>query len=193
MKTLRPGALAALVVLFALGCLAIAYGWWLQPLAAAEREWAAGRSAAALEGYAAAERRLGRFGATRFVFAHQHATAIYNQLALLYRGGNYDAVLEKASSAPPEAAPRFWSGLALMGLAFAETKQDTQIVWFTRAEEELKLALQAAPNDWDTKVNYEIAARIVAELRKQPKKKIDTPMQLLRPQPSQGPPPRKVG
>lgn len=193
MKSLRPAASAALVGFFLLGCLAIAYGWWLRPLSEAERALAAGRAAEALELYGAAERRFGRFGATRVLFAGPHAMAVENQLALLYRRGDFDSVLEKAAAAPPSAAPRFWSGLALIGLALGEAKPETQIVWFTRAEEELRQALQAAPNDWDTKVNYEIAARLVAELRKQPKKKIDTPMQLLRPQPTQGPPPRKVG
>ena len=193
MKRLGPGTAFLLVVFFVLGALLVAYAWWTSPLLTAERALAEGRQQAAMDGFVAAERRFARFGATRVLFAREHATAVYNQLALLYRTGDYDAVIERASTAPIGAAPRFWSGTALLGLASVEKKAETQLVWFTRAEEELRQALQAAPDDWDAKFNYEIAARVLAEMRRQPKKKADMPIQLLRPQPAQGPAQRKVG
>lgn len=162
-------------------------------MADADRALAAGNAQAALAAYSVAENRFGRFLVTRQVFASEYNRAVYNQLALLYAAGDYDAVLEKSAAAPDAAAPRFWSGSALLTRAIAEKKPEARLVLLSRAEEELKQALQAAPADWDTKVNYEIAARLAAQLRRQPSKMADPLMQLLRPQPMQGAPTRKVG
>jgi mxaK protein len=184
---------AVLVLVLLAGSAAIAYARWTAPLVAGDRAVAEGRHDAALAAFGEAERRLGRFAVTRFLFAAPHAAAVYNQLGLLYRGGDHEGVLAKAAGAPAAASPHLWSGLALLRLGMAEGYADRQVTWFTRAEEELRQALEAAPGDWDAKFNYEIAARIVAELRRNPKKRIDDPMQLLRPQPAQAPPVRKVG
>lgn len=190
---LKPFPASLLVLALIAGLAALACARWAKPLLDADRARAAGQWQAALDGYAAAERRFGRFRLVQYVFAAEHAASVYNQLALLFHGGNYDAVLEKAAAAPAAAAPHFWSGLVLLKRALAEENPSAQLVGFSRAEDELKQALQAAPGDWDTKYNYEIAARLAAELRRQPKRKIDEPLRLLRPQPIQGQPPRKVG
>jgi hypothetical protein len=189
----RPLSAAALVLALLAGGAALAYAGWTRPLVEADAEARDGRAAAALAGYARAERRFGRFEITRMLFARQYSAAVANQLALLYRAGDYDAVIDKAAASPASAAPHFWSGLALMRLGMAEGRRDAQQAWFTRAEEELKQALDSAPGDWDTKVNYEIAARVLAEMRRQPKRAIENPLQLLRPQPAQTTPQRKVG
>jgi hypothetical protein len=147
----------------------------------------------ALALFATAEARFRRFGLAQQVFSREHARAVYNQLALLFQAGEYDAVLEKAATAPLGAAPRFWSGSALFARAMAKSKPEERLVWLTRAEDEFRQALAAKPDDWDTKYNYELAARLAAELRKEPKKKPDSLMQLLRPQPQQGRPARRVG
>lgn len=189
----RPLTSGALVLMLLAGCGALGYARWTAPLFEADRALEAGRRDDALAGYRAAEGRLGRFQLSRFLFARQYAAAVHNQLALLYQAGDYDAVIEKAAGSPSAAAPHFWSGLALMRLGMAEGRADAQLAWFTRAEEELQQALQAAPDNWDAKVNYEIAARVLAEMRRQPKRRIENPMQLLRPQPAQSTPQRKVG
>ncbi len=143
--------------------------------------------------YAAAEDRIARFSVTRQLAAAEHARVVANQLHLLYLAGRYDEVVEKASAAPSGAAPHFWAGTALLTRALSESSGESRLVWASRAEEELKMALQAAPDDWDTKVNYELAARWTAELRANPKKKADPSMQILRPQPRQPLPTRKSG
>lgn len=175
------------------GSAAVAYARWAKPLVDADRARAAGQWQAALDSYAAAERRFARFRLVQYVFAREHAASVYNQLALLYHAADYDAVLEKAAAAPDAAAPHFWSGVVLLKRALAEENASAQLVGVSRAEEELKQALQASPGDWDTKYNYEIAARIAAEMRRNPKRKVDEPLRLLRPQPVQGQPPRRVG
>lgn len=189
----RPLTAAVLVVTLFAGAAALAYGRWTALLLAADRAAAEGRHEEALAGYRAAEERFGRFAVTRFIFATEHGAAAFNELALLYRGGQYDVVVDRASVSPASATPHFWSGLALLQLGMSEGRPEAQLVWFTRAEEELRQAVDAAPSDWDTKVNYEIAARILTEMRKQPKRSIENPLQLLRPQPAQNTPQRKVG
>jgi len=190
---LRPVPAFAFVLTLIAGCAAVAYARWAGPLLDAERALATGQPRVALANYAAAEARFGRFELTRYVFAAEYASAVHNQLALLYQAGNYNAVVEKAASAPAGAAPHFWSGLALLTRAIAEKNPEARLVELSRAEDELEQALQASPDDWDTKFNYEIAARLAADLRRHPKTKTDAPMQLLRPQPTQAQPTRRVG
>ena len=189
----RPLSALALLLTLLAGMAFFAYGVCTRPLLEADRAAAEGRHEAALAGYQAAAGRFERWGVAKLVFAREHAAAVRNQLALLYRAGDYNAVIDRAAASPAGASPHFWSGLALLQLGMSEGKEDLQLTWFSRAEEELRQALQAAPSDWDTKVNYEIAARVLGEMRKQPKRRIENPMQLLRPQPAQSTPQRKVG
>lgn len=186
-----PRFVSVLVLLA--GVLLLAYARWARPLLDAELELDAGRTDAALQQYARAEQRFGSSTVARELASADHARAVANQLHLLYSAGRYDEVVDKASSAPAGASPHFWAGSALLARALAETTPESRLVWSSRAEEELKSALQDAPDDWDTKVNYELAARWSAELRRQPGKKTDAPMQILRPQPRQPGPVRKSG
>lgn len=182
-----------LTALFLLGLLAVAYSQWTKPLREAERALARGETEAGLDAYAAAEARYGRFTVTRYLFAAWHADAVYNQLFLLYRAGDYPAVIDKAAIAPPGAAPRFWAGTAFVARALAEQNSEMRLRWVTAAEQELGQALKAAPDDWNTKFNYEIAARLGAGLRREPTMPKDLLMQLLRPTPAETAAPRKVG
>jgi hypothetical protein len=184
--------LVSLPVLLA-GLLLVGYGRWARPLLDAELALQAGNPDAAMQHYALAEERFGGSRLTREIGATEYARAVSNQLHLLYSAGRYDEVVAKAASAPSDASPHFWAGSALLARALAQTSPESRLVWSSRAEEELKAALQAAPDDWDTKVNYELAARWSAELRRQPGKKTDAPMQILRPQPRQPGPTRKSG
>ena len=189
----RPATAAAFVLTLLVGAGILLYAQWVEPLLAADRLAAEGRREDALAAYRAAAARYERFSVTKLLFAREHAVAVANQLALMYRAGDYTAVIDKAASSPRAAAPHFWAGLALMQVGMAEGREDAQLTWFSRAEEELRLAIEAAPDDWDTKVNYEIAARVLREMRRQPKRAIENPLQLLRPQPAQSTPQRKVG
>ncbi|MEO6214219.1 MAG: hypothetical protein ABIP65_11385, partial [Vicinamibacterales bacterium] len=109
------------------------------------------------------------------------------------RTGRYEAVVQKASTAPPSVSPHFWAGSALLARALGEPATQPRLVWLTRAEAELRQALETTPNDWDTKVNYEVAARLLVDLRRQPTKKSAESLQILRPQPGPTPPTRKAG
>lgn len=183
----------ALVLALLLGSVAVAYAYWSRPLLDAEAALAAADHDAALAAYAAAEARFRRIPLVQQVLPHDYARAVYNQLAVLHQIGDYDGVIAKAENAPAGAMPRFWMGSALFSLASAEEKPEARLVLLSRAEGEFKAALEASPDDWDTKFNYEVTARLAEELRKKPSNEPDSLMQLLRPQQRQPRPVRKRG
>ena len=181
------GSVAALLV----GVLLVAYARWTAPLIEASAALDANDDEAALAAYGRGAERFAGFEPARRLLVRDYALLNHNRLALLYRRGEYDAVLEAAGAAPPEAAPQFWAGCALFAKSQAEEKPEDQLEWLGRAEDAFKLALADAPHDWDTKFNYEVTVRLAAALRNQPdngRRSQAAPssmLQLLRPQPSQ--------
>ncbi|HEX6464638.1 MAG TPA: hypothetical protein VFZ98_09305, partial [Vicinamibacterales bacterium] len=105
----------------------------------------------------------------------------------------YDEVIDLSQKAPAESQPHFWSGAALFQKASVEEKPDVRFAWLSRAEDEFRKAVEAAPSDWDTKYNFELTTRLVAQLRKQPNTPPKQLMQLLRPPTAGQKNQRKVG
>jgi hypothetical protein len=178
------------VVALLLGVALLAYARWSKPILEGAAALDADDSEAALAAYNRSAERFEQFAPTKQVFARDFSLISYNRLALLYERGEYDPLIEAAESAPPDAAPHYWLGCALFAKAAQEQKPETQLEWLGRAEEEFKLALKDAPDDWDTKYNYELSARLAAAMRNQGKGKQNQTaptnlMQLLRPQPTQ--------
>jgi tetratricopeptide (TPR) repeat protein len=187
------GAAAMLLVLLA-GCCAIAYARWMHPAADGDAALADGRYEPALASYADAEARFDRFAAARELFAGDYSHVMANRLWILHRLERYDEAIDTAQRAPESARPHFWSGCALFEKARAEQKPDARLGWLSRAEEEFRRAVEAAPDDWDTKYDFELVTKLAAELRKQPKTPPNQLMQLLRPQPKPGAKPvKRVG
>jgi len=185
---------ALLIVLLLAGVAAVAYARWTRSIADADQSMADGQWDRALGAYGVAEAGFDRLPAVRQLFNAEYTRVVGNQLWLLYRMEQYDDLIEKAERAPEHAAPHFWSGLAFFAKARAEEKPEAQIGWLTRAEEELRRAVEAEPADWDTKFDFELVTRLAAELRKQPKTPPNQLMQLLRPQPKLGSKPvRRIG
>jgi hypothetical protein len=176
---LKHLTITALVLALLGGGLAVAYARWSRPSLDAETALAAGDYDGALAGYAAAEARFRRLPLAQHLLPGDYARAVYNQLALLHEIGDYDGVIAKAETAPVGAMPRFWTGTALFSLASGDARPETRLVWLSRAESEFKAALEAAPDEWDTKFNYEVTALLVEELRKKPSSEPDSLMQLL--------------
>jgi hypothetical protein len=114
-----------------------------------------------------------------------------NHLLALYRLAP-DEVIDFAQKARGRAAA-LWSGTALFQKATAEEKPDARLGWLSRAEDEFRKAVEAAPSDWDTKYDFELTTRLAAELRKQPNTPPKQLMQLLRPPTAGQKNPRKVG
>jgi tetratricopeptide (TPR) repeat protein len=187
-------AWGATVLVLLAGGAALAYARWTDPVADGDRAIADGQLERALAAYLHAEARFNRIGAARQLFAADYDRVIGNQLWVLYRLERYDDAIEKADRAPEGAMPHVWSGCAFFAKARAEEKPDARLGWMSRAEEELRRAVEAAPDDWDTKYDFELVTRLAAELRKQPKTPPNQVMQLLRPQPKAGARPvRRVG
>jgi tetratricopeptide (TPR) repeat protein len=190
----RSTAAAAMVVMLLAGSAAIAYARWMRPAADGDAALADGRYDQALASYADAEARFDRWAAARELFAGDYSHVMANRLWVLYRLARYDETIDAAGRAPESALPHFWSGCAFFEKARAERQPDPRLGWLTRAEEELRRAVEANPADWDTKYDFELVTRLAAELRKQPKTPPNQLMQLLRPQPKPGAKPvKRVG
>jgi tetratricopeptide (TPR) repeat protein len=190
----RSAGAAATVLALVAGSSALAYARWTRPSADGDAALADGRYEEALASYARAETRFDRLAAAKEFFAADYSHVMANQLWLLYRLQRYDETIDKAQRAPEGALPHFWSGCAFFEKARAEEKSEPRLAWLARAEEELRHAVEAAPDDWDTKFDFEMVMRLAAELRKQPKTPPNQLMQLLRPQPKPGAKPiRRVG
>lgn len=191
---LKSFGTAAIVLALLAGAGAVAYAGWSRPIAEGDRAVADGRLDGALAAYARAEQRFDRVRPAKQLFSRDYERTIENQLWALYRLGRYDDAIEKADRAPEGAGPHFWAGCAFFGKAVAEDKAEARLGWMSRAEEELRRAVEASPDDWDTKYDFELVTRLTAELRKQPKTPPNQLMQLLRPQPKLGAKPaRRVG
>ena len=188
---LRSSAIAVAVVALLAGAVLFVYGRWSAPAQAATAAAAAGEIDTALKTYADLGARFKRFPVTQQVLADDRALIADNHLALLYRQQRWDDVIDVAVDAPPEASPHFWAGCAFFKKGLAEKKEEAQLEFFTRAEDEFKLALGTASTDWDTKFNYELSARVANALRppskggKEQKSVPSSLMQLLRPQQQQ--------
>ena len=193
-SVVRSAAAAAMVVMLLAGSTAVAYAAWMRPAADGDAALADGRYEQALASYAAAEARFDRIAAAKELFADDYGHVMANRLWILHRLERYDEAVDTAQRAPESAAPHFWSGCAFFEKARAEGKPDMRLGWLTRAEEEFRRAVQAAPDDWDTKYDFELVTKLAAELRKQPKTPPNQLMQLLRPQPKPGAKPvKRVG
>lgn len=190
----RPAGAVAMVLALLAGTAAVVYARWSRPASAGDAALAEGRYEQALASYAEAEARFDRVAAAKELFAADYSHVMANELWLLYRLQRYDETVDKAQRAPESAQPHFWAGSAFFERARAEQKPDPRLGWLTRAEEELRRAVEAQPDDWDTKYNFELVTKLAAELRKQPKTPPNQLMQLLRPQPKPGAKPvKRVG
>jgi tetratricopeptide (TPR) repeat protein len=194
MSPAKSLGLGVMVLVLLSGVAVVGYARWTDAIADGDRALAGGQPERALAAYARAEQRFDRVGAAKQLFAADYDRAIENQLWALYRLGRYDDVIEKADRSPDPANPHFWAGCAFFQKAMGEDKPEARLGWMSRAEEELRRAVEAAPGDWDTKYDFELVTRLAAELRKQPKTPPNQLMQLLRPQPKAGAKPaRRVG
>ena len=178
---LRPLLVLASVIALIAGIALLLYGRWSEPLLEAAAAVEAGDSTRALAAYQHSTQRFTDMPLAQQILTRDYARATHNQLALLYRAGDFDGVIESADNAPPEASPHFWVGCALFAKSELEEKSEARVEWLSRAKDTFKLALVAEPDDWDTKYNYELSARLVTVLRTKPKQVPPSLIQLLRP------------
>jgi tetratricopeptide (TPR) repeat protein len=193
-RLVRSAVAVAMVLALLAGLAMIAYARWMAPAAGGDASLAEDRYEQALARYLDAEARFDRFAAAKQLFADDYSHVMANQLFVLHRLRRYDETIDTAQRAPEQALPHFWAGCAFFEKARAEEKPDPRLGWLTRAEEEFRRAVEAAPDDWDTKYDFELVSKLAAELRKRPETPPNQLMQLLRPQPKPGAKPvKRVG
>ena len=190
MKTV---ATTVVILLLLSGAALLGYARWTRGLEEADAALAAGQFEQAIAGYDKADARFERTPAAKQLFRREYARASRNRLWALYQMKRYDDTIAAAERAPAEANPFFWSGCAFFIKARAEEKPEARIGWLARAEEQFRKAVDATPDDWDTKFNFELTTRLLAELRKQPKTPPTQLMQLLRPPTTGSKVQRRVG
>jgi tetratricopeptide (TPR) repeat protein len=181
------------VLLLAAGLALIGYARWTAHVAGGDAALADGQLEQALAEYRLAEARFDALPAVRQFANTEYTRVVANHLLALYRLQRYDEVIDLAQKAPAGAAPSFWSGSAFFQKALVEEQPDARLGWLGRAEEEFRKAIESAPDDWDTKYDFELTTRLAAELRKQPKTPPKQMMQLLRPPQPGVKTPRRVG
>jgi hypothetical protein len=186
-------ASTVVVILLVAGLALIGYARWTRPIDDADAALADGRLDAAVVGYQAAEARFDTLPAAKQFAGTEYTRAVANHLWALYRLKRYDEAIDLAQKAPAEAAPHFWSGCAFFQKATVEGPPDARLAWLSRSEEEFRKAIDATPDDWDTKYDYELTTRLAAELRRQPNTPPKQLMQLLRPPTPGAKTPRRVG
>ena len=185
---------SAMVLLFAGGCAMITYARWTQPIADADAAMTAGDVGRALESYAVAEKRFDAMPPLKRLLSSEYDRVIANQLRLLFHTDRNLETIDKAARAPEGANPHFWAGAACFEQGRAEADPSARLAWFGRAQQELIKALDAAPDDWDTKFDLELALRVTWELRRRPQTPPGELMHLLRPDPKPGSvPPKRAG
>jgi len=190
---MRTVGIGLFILVLTVGASGLAYARWTRPAAEADVALANGEFDKALAAYTAAEARFDRLPAAKQLFKSDYARIVSNELWLLYKLGRYDETIDKADRAPEAASPHFWSACAFFKKGTSEEKADARLGWMSRAEDEFRRAVEGTPNDWDTKYDFELTTRLVAELRKQPKTPPKQLMQLLRPPTPTGKPTRRVG
>jgi tetratricopeptide (TPR) repeat protein len=181
------------VILLAAGLTLIGYARWSASLREADTALAEGRTEQAITAYQSAESRFEALPAVKQLVTVEYTRAVSNHLWALYRLKRYDEVIDLAQKAPAEAEPHFWAGCAFFQKANIEEKPEARLGWLTRAEEEFRKAVEEAPEDWDTKFDFELTTRVSAELRKQPNTPPKQMMQLLRPPTPGSKLPRRTG
>lgn len=186
---LKPLITLTALLAFAIGAVLVAYGRWTGPIGAAGTALAAGATDVSLARYDESAARFRGLPWSQRLLAPDFALVSHNQLAVLYGLRRYDDVIERAADAPAAADPHFWAGCALFRKGAEQKTREAQLEWVTRAQDEFKLALVAAPDSWDAKFNYELTSRLATALRpsadtrgNQQKNPPSSMIQLLRPE-----------
>ena len=175
-KLIVVPATAAIV----LSLILLSIGFWLRPIAAAERAMAAGDLDRAVQQYTSARRRLHSISFLKTLFPGLNELVTGNELSLQYGLRRYERILETTGGENGSAATSFWSGCALFDQALVEVEPEKRVETMSRANDAFKRALELAPDDWDAKFNYELSGRLQDILREQPDVSAQEMIRILR-------------
>lgn len=198
----RRSMVAAIVLL---SLYFIAYGFWLLQLERGARAVAHGDLPRAASIYSAAEWPFPSVLAR--VFPDGYSRAAFPKIGALYNSGKTgDAAqeLERAVSRAPSLSERaeyaFWNGNILLRRALEATDTEIILKHLYAASTHFRKAIEATPDDWDIKYNYELVQQLLYEQESE-KAKEDSKMKsilervrtITEPAPKEPPPPDKQG
>jgi tetratricopeptide (TPR) repeat protein len=181
LRRLPRGVRTAAIATAVTGVLLVCVGLWLKPLLVAERALSLGELERAADQYAVGRWRLDRIPFLAGLFPGLDDLATHNELSAQYALRRYDRILEASSNETVRrASVSFWAGCALFDKALAERDREVRVGLMSQAYQAFRRALELAPDDWDTKFNYEVAARWLIALKEQPEASPQEIIKLLR-------------
>lgn len=161
------GKLFAGVVLLIVALVGLGYGSLLRSMDEAAEDYSRGDNEGALKKYEAVDQRVRSLGAIRIIPARDRRNLILNEARLLYSMGKYDEAMERMER-ENEISGNTTDGrfLLLRGeIAFRKAvknyresaKKDPRVLEeaLRGAEDNLRDSLRLAPDDWDSKYNFE--------------------------------------
>lgn len=173
----RVGRAAVLIGVLVLSLALVAYGVWLLQLEHGARAAARGALAAAAEIYSGAERPFVHLRFLARLSPAHYSRVVFPQVALLYARGKTDEAigkLERAASRAPALAEHaefgFWTGNVWLRRALASKEAEVIVKNLNAAAAQYRQGLEAAPQDWDLKHNYELVQYILARQERDRKK-----------------------
>lgn len=198
----RRTSIAAIIIL---SLVFLGYGFWLMQLERGARAVAHGDLEKAASIYGAAEWPFPSLLAR--AFPDGYSRAVFPKMGALYNRGKTGDVtqeLERAVNKAPSLAERpeyaFWSGNVQLRRALEATDAEIIIKHLYAASSHFRKALEAAPEDWDIKYNYELVQHLLYEQEREKEKedsKMKTILERVRtitePAPKEPPPPEKQG
>ncbi len=205
MQKLVQAVIQLFILLVSLALLA--YGAWWWKLEQGARAVAQGNWDAAAEIYASVEQPFTRLPWLTRAFPEHYSQVIFAQVALLYGQGRRDEAIgkiERSATAAPYLAERpeysFWSGNTLLRRALRKGDPEVAMKNLSGAGAHYRKGLEAAPDDWDLKYNYELVQHILAQRdrdRKKEEAKVKSILERIRtitePGEKELPPPEKRG
>jgi hypothetical protein len=185
---ISAGMFAAALLLLIAGGLLVGVSWWIRPASEAEEALRDGNIQRAADRYTAARQRFDRIPITQSVMSGIYNLVSANELALQYSLERYDDILGRAGTSGANEAASFWAGCALFDKGLMEEKPEARLSWIQQSHQEFRRALELAPDDWDTKFNFELTGKLTSGLQKQPKTSKRDMMKLLRESPKSSQP-----
>ena len=164
--------MVALLVLAA-SALLVSYSRWLRQIADGNQALAAGDIPTARQTYQAATQRLDQVAFLRQVGGPGYHELIFNYARVLYAAkddAELTRLLENEAARAPglsdESEFHFWTGNVQFRRALTLKDKQALQANLQQSAESFRLALVAAPNDWDVKYNYELTLRLLESMRK---------------------------
>lgn len=183
--------LTFLALVFVLSTALLSYAWWVFQIEKGTRALLSGDGQKAAELYREAEAPFVRFPWLAYAVQDDYAKLFFNQIKLLYTGGENHPLLEKLENGGkrfPFLLQRgeyfFWVGNALLRVAAQSQDAETSAQALNIALEEFQRGLVTDPDDWDLKYNYELVRRTLSQKgqsREEEQEKVQSILDKMRP------------